>query len=71
VSQIKYLTTKEAAFYVRLCESSLEKKRMQGDGPEFVKLGRAVRYAQSALDAWMQANRRTSTADIVQTATAA
>lgn len=68
MSQTKYLTTKEAAFYVRLCESSLEKKRVQGDGPEFVKLGRAVRYEQSALDAWMHANKRNSTSDIREVA---
>ena len=60
----KYLTTKEAAFYVRLSESSLEKKRVSGDGPEFLKVGKAVRYEQTALDTWMQADRRTSTADV-------
>ncbi|HXB77514.1 MAG TPA: helix-turn-helix domain-containing protein [Bradyrhizobium sp.] len=60
----KYLTTKEAAHYVRLSESSLEKKRVSGDGPEFLKVGKAVRYEQTALDAWMQTDRRTSTADV-------
>jgi predicted DNA-binding transcriptional regulator AlpA len=58
----KYLTTKEAAHYVRLSESSLEKKRVFGDGPEFLKVGKAVRYEQAALDTWMQLDRRTSTA---------
>jgi hypothetical protein len=67
----KYLTTKEAAYYVRLSESSLEKKRVFGDGPEFLKVGKAVRYEQTALDAWMQADRRTSTAGSIETATAA
>jgi hypothetical protein len=66
----KYLTTKEAAFYVRLSESSLEKKRVSGDGPEFLKVGKAVRYEQTALDAWMQSDRRTSTGESL-TATAA
>jgi excisionase family DNA binding protein len=66
----KYLTTKEAAYYVRLSESSLEKKRVSGDGPEFLKVGKAVRYEQAALDAWMQSDRRTSTSESL-TATAA
>ena len=39
----KFLTTKEAAERVRLSESALEKKRVAGTGPVFVKLGKAVR----------------------------
>jgi hypothetical protein len=62
----KYLTTKEAADYVRLSESALEKKRVDGTGPVFVKLGSkcrsVVRYEVTALDEWATAQRRTSTA---------
>jgi predicted DNA-binding transcriptional regulator AlpA len=60
----QYLNTKQAAHYVGLSESLLEKRRCTGDGPEFLKVGKAVRYEQTALDAWMQADRRTSTADV-------
>jgi predicted DNA-binding transcriptional regulator AlpA len=58
----KYLTTKEAADRVRLSESALEKKRVDGSGPVFVKLGKAVRYEITALDDWIAAGRRKSTA---------
>jgi len=39
-----------------------EKKRVDGSGPVFVKLGKAVRYEITALDDWIAAGRRKSTA---------
>ena len=61
----KYLTTKEAAARVRLSESALEKKRVDGTGPVFVKLGKAVRYEATALDEWIAAGRHKSTAELI------
>lgn len=49
----KYLTASEAAFYLRTSKSTLAKRRMKGCGPAFVRIGRAVRYRLSDLDAWM------------------
>jgi predicted DNA-binding transcriptional regulator AlpA len=57
----KYLTTQEAADRVRLSESALEKKRVDGTGPVFVKLGKSVRYEIAALDEWISAGRHKST----------
>jgi excisionase family DNA binding protein len=48
-----YLTPREAAAYLRSSHSTLAKRRLQGNGPCFVRLGRAVRYRRSDLDAWM------------------
>jgi len=56
-----FLTTKEAAERVRLSESALEKKRVDGTGPIFVKLGKSVRYEIAALDEWISAGRHKST----------
>ena len=56
-----FLTTKEAADHVRLSESALEKKRVDGTGPVFVKLGKSVRYEIAALDEWISAGRHKST----------
>ena len=42
---------------------TLQRKRLAGDGPPFVKLGGAVRYRRSDLDLWIQQCRRTSTKD--------
>src|SRR4051794_9193795 len=50
-----YLTTCEAAFYVRLSRQFLEgaRYRADGSGPSYLKVGRAVRYRRQVLDAWM------------------
>jgi len=61
----EFLTTKEAAARVQLSESALEKKRVNGTGPVFVKLGKAVRYEATALDEWIAAGRRKSTAELI------
>jgi len=54
----EYMTTQEAAAYLKLSRQFLEGARYRGDGsgPDYIKLGRAVRYRQSVLDAWMSAN---------------
>jgi hypothetical protein len=53
-----YLTTVEAANYLRLSRQFLEAARYRADGtgPPYIKLERAVRYRRSALDAWMTAH---------------
>lgn len=57
------LTTAKAAGYLRLSQSTLNKWRCVGGGPRFVKLGRAVRYRKSDLDAYLDERSATSTAD--------
>ena len=51
-----YLKPGEAAEYLRSSTSTLAKARMYKRGPNFVRIGRAVRYRQSDLDAWMSAS---------------
>lgn len=57
------LTTPEAANYLSVQPTTLEVWRVQGRGPRFLKLGRAVRYRQSDLDAYLSAGSRQSTSD--------
>ncbi|WP_373875211.1 helix-turn-helix transcriptional regulator [Methylorubrum podarium] len=59
----RLLTTQESANYVGLGVHRLEKLRISGGGPEFIKLGRSVRYERAALDAWIAASRRRSTSE--------
>ncbi len=60
----RILRTPEAAEYVGLAVSTLEKMRLVGDGPEFVRLGgRAVGYDVRKLDAWIDARSASSTSD--------
>lgn len=55
------LRTDGAAKYLGVSSSTLEKLRLTGGGPTYVKLGRTVVYDQSNLDEWVDANRRRST----------
>jgi predicted DNA-binding transcriptional regulator AlpA len=62
--QPRVLRTPDAALYVGLTASTLEKMRLTGVGPRFVRLGaRAVGYARDDLDAFVDAGRRSSTSD--------
>lgn len=56
------LNVPEAARYLRLGVSTLNKMRVNGGGPAFLKLGlRRVVYDMKDLDAWREARRRVST----------
>jgi predicted DNA-binding transcriptional regulator AlpA len=57
------LRTPAAADYLGYSESTLEKKRLTGDGPTFIRLGRVIVYDTRDLDAWLVARRATSTSD--------
>lgn len=57
------VTTQEAAQDLRVSISFLAKARMNGTGPAFIRLGRAIRYSQDALDAFKAAQTRSSTSD--------
>ncbi len=59
----KRLRTREAARYVGLAKSTLEKRRITGDGPPFLKIGRSVRYDTDDLDLWLGAQKRNSTSE--------
>ena len=59
----KRLRTPEAASHVGLASKTLEKWRVTGDGPPFIKLGRAVVYDVRDLDEWLDGNRKRSTSD--------
>lgn len=42
---------------------TLQRWRLEGTGPVFVKVGRLVRYRRSALDAWLAAREAASTSE--------
>jgi len=50
------LDTSGAAQYLSLAKSTLEKLRVYGGGPRFLKLNRSVRYRSDDLDDWLSAN---------------
>jgi hypothetical protein len=44
----------EAAQYLGVSKSFLDKARIYGGGPSFMRFGRAVVYSTTDLDAWAQ-----------------
>lgn len=55
--------TPEAAAYVGLSKITLQRFRITGDGPAFIKLGGAVRYRRSDLDEWLESRVKQSTSE--------
>lgn len=55
------LTTRQAAKYLGLSMSTLNKWRCYGFGPKYLKLGRAVRYRLDELDRYLEARLLSST----------
>ena len=54
----RILRTRQAAEYLGLASSTLEKMRRDREGPPFVRLGgRAVGYDVRDLDAWVDEQR--------------
>ncbi len=60
----RYKRTADAAAYIGSTKSTLEKMRLIGDGPVFIRFGRTVVYDIEDLDSWLAKHRRTSTSDI-------
>lgn len=58
-----FLTTAEAAAYIDKSASWLNKTRMNGSGPVYLKIGGAVRYLRTDLDHWLNGTRRTAVYD--------
>jgi predicted DNA-binding transcriptional regulator AlpA len=59
----RLLRPEEVARILKFSTSWLAKARMAGEGPEFVKIGRAVRYPESCLRKFIKAHTRTSTSE--------
>ncbi len=57
------LTTQQAAWLLRVSHKTLQRMRVEGRGPKFVKIGRCVRYRQADLLAWISANTHHSTSE--------
>jgi predicted DNA-binding transcriptional regulator AlpA len=53
-SNVVLLTPAEAAKFLRISRSWLDKARMRSDGPPFIRIGRSIRYSQTALIDWMR-----------------
>jgi predicted DNA-binding transcriptional regulator AlpA len=57
------LHPRDAARMLNVSTSWLAKARLSGNGPRFVKIGRAVRYATSSLREYIKMQTRGSTSE--------
>ncbi len=57
------LTTRETAERLRCSERKLERHRLIGDGPPFVKFGATIRYPLDELARWIAERMRRSTSE--------
>ena len=58
------LTVEEAAVRLKISKHTLNRWRVTGEGPPFVKYGpRLERYVARKLDAWAEARTRSSTSE--------
>jgi excisionase family DNA binding protein len=56
------LRVAEAADYCGISKSSLDKMRVYGGGPVFIKVGKRVVYDRADLDAWLAGKKVANTA---------
>jgi len=59
-----FLTTREAARFLKLKPNTLEKMRVYGGGPVYRKHGRYVRYHLDDLTDWSDMRKKDSTSDV-------
>jgi predicted DNA-binding transcriptional regulator AlpA len=57
------LTSRELAKRFGCSERKLERHRLVGDGPPFVKIGAAIRYPVSELEKWLAERTQRSTSE--------
>jgi predicted DNA-binding transcriptional regulator AlpA len=57
------LHPRDAAKMLGVSISWLAKSRLRGDGPRYVKIGRAVRYPESSLREYVKSRMRGSTSE--------
>jgi predicted DNA-binding transcriptional regulator AlpA len=57
------LDRRAAADYLAIGVPTLDKLRLNGGGPRYIKYARTVRYRRAALDEYLAAHERVSTSD--------
>jgi len=63
VNTSNFVTQTEAAEALRVSLRTLERFRVEGSGPKFIKAGRRVLYRLSDLEAWAAERTFSSTAE--------
>ncbi|HZH09300.1 MAG TPA: DNA-binding protein [Microvirga sp.] len=64
----EFVNVRELAELTRISCSHWNKRRLAGNGPPYVKLGRSVRYHWPTVQLWLAARQRRSTSDTARPA---
>lgn len=56
------VTTREAARRLGLATGTLANQRARGEGPQFIKMGKAVRYSPRDIEDYISQNRQRTAA---------
>lgn len=62
----KLWTTAETADFLGISERALICRRQRGTGPDFIQMGRSIRYAPRDVGRWIEAQTRKPGAHPVQ-----
>lgn len=62
----EFLTPKQAADYLRVSKSYLDKLRVYGGGPKFLRFGRKILYRKAELNRWAAERSFSSTSQYRQ-----
>ena len=62
-SQVEAMDTAGVAAYTGLTKARIDKLRITGEGPVFIKIGKLVRYRKVDVDRWLAEQSRSSTSD--------
>jgi hypothetical protein len=60
---VAYMSTRRVSEAYGFSESFLNKRRVFGGGPPFIKVGRKVLYDDAKFEAWLAAHERRSTSE--------
>jgi excisionase family DNA binding protein len=59
----EFFSPKQAAGYLRVSKSYLDKLRVYGGGPRFLRFGRKILYRKSELNVWAEQRSFSSTSE--------
>ncbi|WP_419755986.1 helix-turn-helix domain-containing protein [Brevundimonas sp.] len=66
-SASELLTIQAAADFLRVHRSFLDRRRVAGGGPQYIRMSaRVIRYAAEDLERWLETNRRVNTSQAVE-----
>jgi predicted DNA-binding transcriptional regulator AlpA len=65
------ISVREAAAYLGISKSFLDKKRLHGTGPVYLKIGRRVTYDLGDLETWVAGQKRRHTSEVARLSGAA